>query len=129
MEQQQQQQVYQNSYGISLIHQNPDEQQQQQQANYIMAHQDNGNQILIADENTGQHIVSQLQHQQQPQYIQQDDGHQYLIQQQPSAPQQVFYANIQQSPQNVNRILHQQQPQGGNLMQQQSPQKVIGSTN
>jgi hypothetical protein len=114
-----QQQVYPGGYGIRLIHQNPDE----QQASYIMASHQENNQILIADESTGQHIVPHIQ---QQQYIQQqqDDGNQYLIQQQSQAPQQVFYANIQQTQPNVNRIIHQQQAQGGNLMQQQTPQKV-----
>lgn len=113
--------VYAGGYGIRLIQNNPDEHQQKvaQQTNYIMAshHQDQNNQILIADESTGQHLVPHLQ---QPQYIQQDDGNQYLIQQQ--SPQ-LFYANIQQTQPNVNRII--QQHSQNNLMQQQSPQKVI----
>lgn len=115
--------VYTGGYGIRLISQNPDEQQQNSQANFIMAsHQDQNNQILIADESTGQHIVHAPQMQQQ-QYIQQEDGSQYLIQSQsPHQTHQVFYTNIQQAPQNVNRIIQNQQQ--GNIMQHQNPQKV-----
>lgn len=116
MEQQQQQPVYQSGYGIQLI--NPNEQQRQQ--NFIMAsHQDNNQQILIADESTGPNIIPQMQ----PQYIQQQDDtaqHQFLIQQSPEQ-HQVYY-NIHQSPQNVNRLIQQQSQT--NLMQQKNPQKV-----
>lgn len=102
--------VYASGYGIRLIHQNPDEQAQQQQqqaqaqTNFIMtSHQDN-NQILIADESTGQNIP--VQHLQNNQYIQQqNDGSQYLIQNQSQAPQQVFYTNIPQQTQMKVKII------------------------
>lgn len=113
------QQVYSTggSYGIRLLQQNPDEQQQQ---HFIMADNDQSQHIVYSPVKSNEISQAQNQQQHQTQFITQDDSipNQYLIQQSPTH-QQVFYANVATPNQNANRIIQQTVALNHNLIQQQ----------